>query len=166
MPKPQPASPTRIARLVACCVLWLLHHAWALLDGGPQSRRQLKKATKAAAALVYFRASELAGPPQVQKQRRPAHPRSTPRGFARRIGTRNLRVDLAPIRRRLRKSKPGVRLCVLLNTFLNPDTLAVEFATWLKRPTTRLAPIVPVRPPADALTSRAFAPVMAGADTS
>lgn len=163
MRRPQPPSPTRTARLFAWLLLWLMKHAWALLEGGPRARRDLKRAVKGVACLIVIRATEQMAP---RFAPRPRRPQSAPRGFAPRTGAPSLRYGTAPVIRRLRRRTVGQLLCALFNAVLFPHKLTALLVKRIERGFTRLNRIVAVRPPADALTSLAFTPAMVSADTS
>jgi hypothetical protein len=69
------------------------------------------------------------------------------------------------VRRRLRARTCGARLSALFNALADVDALTDAVAARLARRLSRLCPLLPVHPPADALVFGAFTPVVV-ADTS
>jgi hypothetical protein len=163
MHNPRPIRTTSIARHTAWLLLWLMKHAWELIQGGPQARRDLRRAIKGVACLIVIRATQQVRPRHPGRLQRP---QSAPRGFASRRGAPRLRFSTAPIIRRLRRRSVGQLLTALFNAVLFPEQLTALLVKRIKRGFTRLHRFVIVRPPVDALASLSPAPAMALADTS
>lgn len=73
-PVPAPISTLhRLARFARWAWLWLLKHAWALMQDGPQAKRSLDAATRGVASLILLRAAELG------QTRMPSFPPAPPR---------------------------------------------------------------------------------------
>ena len=165
MRSPPPPNPAHIAALFVRALAWLLRNLHRLLAGGPQARRALAEITQIVACLIVVRIGVLA--PAPPRRRRRAHsPLSAPRGFAQRAGKHPVSAAIAAIVRRLRARTIGARLCALFAALLDPDPIAEQFLKRFRRGFTRLRPILPVSPPADALTSAATASASVFADTS
>ena len=165
MRAPPPPNPAHIAALFVRALMWLLRNLHRLFAGGPEARRAHAAIAKIVACLIVVRIGVLAPPPPLRRRR--AHsPLSAPRGFAQRAGKHPVSAAIAVIVRGLRARTIGARLCALFAALLDPDPIAEQFLKRFSCGFTRLRPLLPVHPPADALTTTAVASASVFADTS
>ena len=164
---PAPIRPLNLPRLFAWAWLWLMKCAMLLIEGGPEARRALNSMAHMIARLVVIRAGRRF--PKLARAKATTRPVAAPGGFTWRTRVSRGRIVRAligsDIRRRLRGRTSGARLAALFNALADLDALTDAIAARLARRLTRLCPLLPVRPPADALVISAFTPAVV-ADTS
>jgi hypothetical protein len=163
---PRPITSARLARFFAWAMLWLMRHAWFLVQGGGEAQRHLHRMARTIARLIVVRAARRCSGAAVPALAR--HAFAAP-GFARRALPTPMRCARAGVgswlRRRLRGRTAGARLCALFNALFDLEALTEHAARRITRRLTRLTPVLAVRPPAEALASLA-APAPLSADTS
>jgi hypothetical protein len=163
---PRPIRPEHLPRLLAWALLWLVKYAWFLVYGGDEAKRQLARHARLIANLIVVRASHRFA---IGTKRHTHRPPAAPPGFVKRrcVNTNLMRRAIigAELRRRLRARGNGLRLTALINALFDLDAHANRVAKRMARRLTRLCPLVPARPPADAVFALA-APAPLCADTS
>lgn len=170
---PHPINAHRLARLIVCARGMIVWAAAVFFDGLFANRRRIRqrfgmlsidKLTRLVRNLMIARTAQIAG---VRRLRRP-HRDDTRSGFRRRKRARKVLRSIAGsrLRRFMKQGGDAERFARLIHMMHNLDAYARSFL--LRRAANgvnRLVPILPVRPPHDAVRALA-APMPALADTS
>lgn len=150
-----PISRHSLPRFIARAWLWLMKYAWFLVFGGPEADAHLRRMRRTIARIIVIRAAHRFP----ERMRKIAGRVSAPEGFKQRGRLSGQRAFRALVGRKLwralRGRSRGQWLCALFAALQDIDAWTDHVARRYARRLTRLYAIVPVRPPADALVSRA-----------